>query len=55
MWRRIRSARIGIGLHERPESLVSYFCMSVDVAGGGCALAEVRRLHMPRSGHIALS
>jgi hypothetical protein len=54
MWRRIRSAGIGISLHERPESLVSYFCMSVDVAGAGCALAEARRLRMPRSGHIAL-
>jgi hypothetical protein len=24
-------------LHERSQSLVSYFCMSVDAAAGGCA------------------
>jgi hypothetical protein len=36
-------SQFGIGLHERPESLVSYFCMSVDVAVGGCALGEARR------------
>jgi len=41
-WGGLSDSQFGVGLHERFQSLVSYFCMSVDAPAGGCALFAQR-------------